>query len=184
MQTSRRLALLGLRREMGSLNLRKLDISCLSKLRGGTTLLAGFASSCAYLVELRLSHLHECVDDDALLGFVEACTGTIPPLEIVDLAANYNVSSRGLGPFLNKVKETIKVLDVSLCNKLDDKFGEALSNCLQLDEVVMVDSPLLGDLGFTAWARGPPPKKDRMGRSSPSWSGPGGPASPSPSAFG
>ena len=135
---------------MGSLNLRKLDISYLSKLRGGTTLLAGFASSCAYLVELRLSHLHECVDDDALLGFVEACTGTIPPLEIVDLAANYNVSARGLGPFLDKVQHTIKVLDVSLCNKLDDKFGEALANCLQLDEVVMVDSPLLGDRSLTA----------------------------------
>ena len=114
-------------------------------------------------MELRLSHLHECVDDDALLGFVEACTGTIPPLEIVDLAANYNVSARGLGPFLDKVQHTIKVLDVSLCNKLDDKFGEALANCLQLDEVVMVDSPLLGD-GLTAWYD--PCKKTGTGRSS------------------
>lgn len=158
------LALLGLRRELGTLNLKVLDIAHLPKLRGGTTLLAGFATSCRHLVELRLGHLPECVDDDALLSFAEACTDTVPPLEFVDLSHNYNVSARGLAPFLEHVKDTIRVLDVSLCNKLDDAFGAALAPCLQLDEVTMVDCPLFGDRGLMAWARGPPPAKDRYGK--------------------
>ena len=122
-----------------------------------------FASSCAYLVELRLSHLHESWTTTLYWASSRRVQGTIPTLsEIVDLAANYNVSERGLGP--PRQSATYQVPGVSLCNKLDDKFGEALANCLQLDEVVMVDSPLLGDRGLTAWARGPPPKKDRYGK--------------------
>ena len=122
MQTSDALALLGYEGD-GLVEFGKLDISYLSALRWHYAKLG--LHQAGLLVELRLSHLHECVDD-TLLGFVEVYGYH---------TASRNCGSRrelqrqftGLGQF-DKVKETIKV-PTSLCNKLDDKFGEALSNC-------------------------------------------------------
>ena len=160
------LGLLGLRRDVGTMDLRRLDLTNVAKIRSGSTLLGGFATGCRRLVELKLAGVIEAIDDDALKAFASAAAGAShgsAPLEIVDLGGCHKISALGLGPFCDAVKDTLKKLDVSRCPKLDDAFGRALAPCLQLDCVVMVDCPLISDRGLASWARGPEREKDAYG---------------------
>lgn len=63
------LGLLGLRRDVGTLEMRTLDISGLPHVISGSTLLGGFAGGCRRLHTLRLTGLKEAVDDNALKAF-------------------------------------------------------------------------------------------------------------------
>ncbi|KAH8082864.1 hypothetical protein JL720_8370 [Aureococcus anophagefferens] len=152
------LGLLGLRRDVGTLEMRRLDIGGLPHVISGSTLLGGFAGGCRRLRELRLTGLKDAVDDNALQAFAKAAEDSVhghAPLEVLDLSLCPQISALGLRPFLRAVADTLRDLDVSFCPLLDDAFCGALAPCLQLDRLRAVDTPLISDRGIATWVKGP-----------------------------
>ena len=152
------LGLLGLRRDVGTLEMRRLDIGGLPHVISGSTLLGGFAGGCRRLRELRLTGLKDAVDDNALQAFAKAAEDSVhghAPLEVLDLSLCPQISASGLRPFLRAVADTLRDLDVSFCPLLDDAFCGALAPCLQLDRLRAVDTPLISDRGIATWVKGP-----------------------------
>ncbi|KAH8061831.1 hypothetical protein JL722_3786 [Aureococcus anophagefferens] len=152
------LGLLGLRRDVGTLEMRRLDIGGLPHVISGSTLLGGFAGGCRRLRELRLTGLKDAVDDNALQAFAKAAEDSVhghAPLEVLDLSLCPQISALGLRPFLRAVADALRDLDVSFCPLLDDAFCGALAPCLQLDRLRAVDTPLISDRGIATWVKGP-----------------------------
>ncbi|KAH8056692.1 hypothetical protein JL721_9976 [Aureococcus anophagefferens] len=159
------LGLLGLRRDVGTLEMRRLDIGGLPHVISGSTLLGGFAGGCRRLRELRLTGLKDAVDDNALQAFAKAAEDSVhghAPLEVLDLSLCPRSAPWACGPSYGPSR-TLRDLDVSFCPLLDDAFCGALAPCLQLDRLRAVDTPLISDRGIATWVKGPKVEVDHYG---------------------
>lgn len=143
-------ALLGLRRSVGKLELRRLDLSNLKLACLGPTLLQSLSVGCPHLTELRLAGLGKAIDDSALHAYTIQMTesNSPPTLKSLVLSGCSEITSKGLGPFLKYFASSLTDLDVSLCSRLDDDFGIHLAEMNNLHRLKMVDMPLFSDLGF------------------------------------